>query len=91
MSRLVSRDVRTTTASNIAMIQEITSLNIWTAKQCEVKDALALDEMVEVPALDKWRIPYLCKLLSDRSQAYFEGRDEDVKTLSMYIDSLTIN
>ena len=73
------------------MIQDITKLNIWTAKQVEVKDALALEETVEVPAQDQWRIPYLCKLLSDRSQAYFEGRDEDVNTLTMYIDSLAIN
>ena len=91
MSRIVARDVRSTTAINIGLIQDITRINLWTARQSEVKEALVANEAVAVPDQDRWRIPYLIRLLSERSQAYFDGRDEDVQTLSSYIDSLAIN
>ena len=66
-------------------------MNPWTANQNDIRDALIAKETVPVPVMDKWRLPYLCSLLSQRSQAYYNGNDEEVKILSSYIGSLVTN
>ena len=91
MSRMISRDVRSTLGKNLRMISDLSGLNPWLTSLPKMQEALIANETVPVPTGDEWRIPYLCKLLSQRSDAYNEARDEDAELLSSYIKSLVIN
>ena len=59
------RDRGTHTGSNLARLQEETVINTWVATPALVKKALE-ESVPEVPAVDKWRIDYLDKLLQTR-------------------------
>ena len=89
MANLVSRDVRTTTGANLKLIQEASGLPIWGTSQEKLREALRVEEAVMVPKCDKWRVPYLSKLLEHRQELYYMG--EDVKENDDLINSLCIN
>ena len=91
LSKLLARDVRSTIGRNLNLIADLSRMNPWTANQNDIRDALIAKETVPVPVMDKWRLPYLCSLLSQRSEAYYNGNDEEVKILSSYIGSLVTN
>ena len=81
LSRLVSRDIIFTTGENLAIIRKSARLNPWEAKGCILKQQLCQSELVQVPDEDKWRIPYLRKLLILRRQS----DDQETQT---YIEEL---
>ena len=58
ISRIVSRDVRSTTGKNLALIRDLTGLNPWEARVQQLRQKLSLSETVKVPENDKWRAPY---------------------------------
>ena len=51
--------------------------------------AVLSNMLAVVPDRDRWRVSYLEKLLEERGQAYYEGRDHE--HLTVLIDSLCIN
>ena len=85
---LVSRDIRTTTGSNLDLIKELTGLDPWECTSREVKMVLA-ETYKEMNNHDMWRIPYLGKLLALRGELHSQLLDtNDVTNL---INSVCVN
>ena len=89
MAALVSRDIRSTTGSNLRMIEDTSGLSPWTTSQWRLKAALDESEFPLVPDNDLWRIPLLNKYLSYRQELFYSGLDAE--TLNQLINSLCIN
>ena len=69
----------------------MTQLNPWTARNGRLRAALEMNEHIDVPELDRWRLPYLCSLLSQRSQAYYMVMEQEEEELTSLINSLVVN
>ena len=89
MANLVSRDVQTTTGTNLRLIERETGLSAWITGQVKLKDALVQKETVPVEEREKWRIPLLNKLLIQKQELLYLG--EDIEDISGLINSLCIN
>ena len=89
MANLVSRDVQTTTGSNLRLIERETGLSAWSTGPGKLKDALVRHEIAPVEDREKWRIPLLNKLLIQRQELFYLG--EDIEDISGLINSLCIN
>ena len=89
MANLVSRDIRSTTGSNLRMIQETIGMSVWTTAQSRIKAAIIESQTAAAPENEEWRIPFQNKLLSHRQELSYLGEDTD--TLSQQINSLCIN
>ena len=76
---------------NLRLILDITHLDPWTTSYGKMKAALVTSEMVEVPELDKWRLPYLWSLLAQKREAHFSAMENLETTLDNLIQSLVIN
>ena len=59
LSRLLIRDRMSVTGKNLALIKELTGLTPWAASLVWIKEALSVQEQVEVPTPDIWRLIYL--------------------------------
>ena len=58
--RFLARDIQSVTGRNLSLIQETAKVNPWNASHRNIKDALGLEELVEVPETDRWRLRYFC-------------------------------
>ena len=87
----MARDIQSVTGQNLRLIHEVSQLNPWSASYRKLKERLVDAEQVEVPAQDRWRLPYLCSLLSQRGMAHNMAMDDEEQTLTDLIDSLVIN
>ena len=67
------------------------NLDPWTTSYGKLKAALVTTEMVEVPQQDKWRLPYLCSLLAQRSEAHRSAEVAEETRLDDLIHSLVTN
>ena len=56
-----------------------------------MKAALIAGEAAEVPKQDRWRLPFLSSLLSQRREAHNYASEEDEDRLTELIDSLVFN
>ena len=85
---IVAREIRTTTGRNLDLVRRLTGLYPWNCTPFQAKKALSsLD--AEVPSVDKWRIPYLAKLLDQRGEDHFQMKN--TSDLTDLIDSLCVN
>ena len=91
LSRLLARDVQSTTGRNLRLVQEVTNLNPWICSYGKLKAALIQAEVIAVPNEDRWRLPYLGTLLSQRREAFTMALETEEKRLTALIDSLVIN
>ena len=91
MSRYISRDIQSVTGRNLKLIENTAKLNPWTTSSSRIKNALVLEEAVEVPEVDRWRLPYLCSLLSQRREARNQAMEADETRLEELINSLVLN
>ena len=91
LSRFLARNVQSNTGKNLQYIQEETGLSPWFACRGGLRDALVAGEVVGVLPQDRWRIPYLGSLLSQRREARTLALEEEEKRLSQLIDSLVAN
>ena len=89
MANLVARDLRTTTGANLRMIERTSGHSAWDTGSDKMKDAIGQSETVQVIDNDKWRIPFLNKLLGHRQELSYLG--ENIETISDQINSLCIN
>ena len=64
LSRFVARDVMSVTGKNLRLLQEVSQCNPWSTSFRKLKQRLIEAELVVVPAQDRWRVPYLCALLT---------------------------
>ena len=88
MVGIVSRDIRSTTARNLRYIREESGLDPRIESPENLRKKL-LERKMAVPDEDKWRIPYLCRLLEERQQSHYLG--EDISRVTELIDALCIN
>ena len=91
LSRYLGRDVQTVTGKNLQYIQEEAGLSPWTTSKSRLRDALAAEELVDVPPQDRWRLPYLNSLLCQRREAINLALEDEEDRLSSLIDSLLAN
>ena len=92
LARVVAKDIRTTTARNMRMIEQETGGLTWATPGGKIREALATREPT-VPRVDAWRIPYLGRLLEERDVLAYQGNElsEEVDRVQELIDSLCIN
>ena len=92
LARLVAKDIRTTTARNMRMIEKETGGLTWAAPGGKIREELATREPA-VPRVDAWRIPYLGRLLEERDVLVYQGEElcEEVEQVQELIDSLCSN
>jgi hypothetical protein len=91
LSRLLARDIQSVTGKNLQYIYDASGLSPWTASYGRLRDALVAGEVVEVPLQDRWRLPYLSSLLSQRREAHNLALEEEENRLTKLIDSLVAN
>ena len=91
LSRLLARDIQSVTGKNLTLLKELSNLNPWVTKQCQLRNALIAAEMVEVPLVDQWRLSYLLSLLSQKTQAHSLVLEEQESRLEELINSLVRN
>ena len=91
LARLLARDIQSVTGRNLRLLQDLTQLDPWTTSYGRLKSALIAEELVEVPLLDRWRLPYLRTLLSQRREAFNLALEDEEKRLDVLISSLVIN
>ena len=91
LSRYLARDVQSVTGRNLRLVQETSRLDPWTTPSSKLKNALISSEMVEVPIMDRWRLPYLRSLLSQRRAACSLAMEEEEARLEELIESHVFN
>ena len=89
LARLVSKDIRSTTAKNLRMVEKETGGLTWAAPDLKIKEELAKREAV-CEEVDRWRIPYLGKLLEERDTLVYQGKEDSNQVIELQelIDSL---
>ena len=63
MARIVSRDLRSVTGRNVALLTEVAGLSPWDYTKCRIQENLL---KTAVPSNDEWRSGLLMKLLEER-------------------------
>ena len=91
LSNLCARDIRTNTGSNLSFIKSLTGLDIREYGANRIKDELQRVLSPEVPVMDRWRLPYLEKLLANRCEAFYNGDSDHYNYLNELIHSLVTN
>ena len=91
LANVVSRDIQTTTGTNIRMVEEASGLSAWDCSQEKLRDAIREKELVEVEMHDQWRIPYLNKLLGQRQELVYLGHEIEETRVEELINSLCIH
>ena len=91
MANIVGRDIRSTTGSNLQLLEEASGLNPWVYDSSRLKVDLSSRDSVEVSDQERWRVMYLRKLLETKQNYHYLGDGERVKNVSNLIDSLCIN
>ena len=93
MARLVVKDVRTTTAKNIKVLEREAGGLSWGSTTREIRKEL-FKKVEDIPVTDQWRLPYLTKLLEQRDVMTYNGEGEESEELTRVkelLDSLCIN
>ena len=92
LARIVSKDIRSTTARNIRLIERETGGLTWTATSWKIREEIVRREL-KVSDEDSWRIEYLGKLLEKRDTLVYCGQEdsEEVVRVQGLLDSLCSN
>jgi hypothetical protein len=77
MANLAARDVRSTTGSNIKLLEDSSGLNPGEYGTFRMKQELEKKDVVDIPEQDNWRINYLASLLEQRQVQHYEGNVEE--------------
>ena len=91
VARLAARDLRSSVGTNLALLQRETGLDPWVIGAGHLRAALLAADKVVVPDVDKWRVPYLERLLAERLQAYYIADTLAEEQLTVLINSLVVN
>ena len=91
MFNIVSRDIRTTTGSNLAFVQAASGLDPVYYGSKRIKEEISKREIVPIPENDQWRLLYLSKLLEQRQVSYYLGNADEMNELSQLIESLCVS
>ena len=88
---MLARDLRSSVGSNLALLRQETGLDPWVIGPGHLQTALLAKDRVVVPDRDKWRVPYLERLLAERLQAYYRADTLAEEKLTVLINSLVVN
>ena len=91
MANIVSRDVRTTTGSNLRLPSLVSGLDVWNATQNDLRESIGRSLQVPVENINSWRIIYLDKLLAQRQELSYLGLSMEKEKVQELIDSLCRN
>ena len=91
VARLAARDLRTSVGAILDLIQRETGLDPWAAGPGQLRAALLKRDLVAVPEVDRWRVPYLWRLLAERLQAHYTADTTTEERLTVLINSLVVN
>ena len=83
-------DLRTVTGRNVALLRQETGLDPVSSHSWDVKVKL-MESAARVPEVDRWRMDYLARLLTERGEASYRVEDSVVLRLTALIDSLCVN
>ena len=88
MANIASRDLRSTTGSNIRVVEQLSGLDIWECNPTELKEVLKQKDLVDVPLPDQWRIKFLATLLAQRQELHYSGASDEENRLTELIHNL---
>ena len=71
MAGLAGRDIRSTTGTNLKMLEENSGLDPWVYGSGRIKQELEKAEIVAVPPQDQWRVGYLARLFEERQLLHY--------------------
>ena len=91
MFNLVRRDIRSTTGNNLAIVEAASGLDPFSYGSRRLKEEISKKEIVPIPGMDRWRLPYLTNLLEQRQMLSYFGRTDEANEISKLIDSLCVN
>ena len=91
VARLVARDVRSTTGSNLTSLKLETGLNPWLYGGQRLRETLKVSHRATIPEGDEGRVLYLKSLLSERMKAFYDGNGELEAHYDELIHSLVAN
>ena len=89
--RFLARDIQSVTGRNLSRIQETAKVSPWNTNHRNIKDALGLKELVEVPETDRWRLRYFCSLIQQKRLARKCNLVSEEAVLDSLIASLVRN
>ena len=93
IARLVMKDIRTTTAKNIRVLERETGGLSWRSTSGEIRKVFFKRAELD-PDTDQWRLAYLSKLLEQRDTLVYNREGEDSEELvraKELLDSLCRN
>ena len=76
------------------MVEDASGLSVWNTCQIKLREQIRKKETVEIENQEKWRIPYLSKLLGQRQELVYQGMDkeeEEMTRIDDLINSLCTN
>ena len=85
---LVSRDLQSTTAKNLKLVQSQSGCDLWTSGPVYMKQALHDKQTVEIPSQEEWKVQYLSSLLSQLAEAKSLVQKDRINRLQELLDSL---
>ena len=91
VARLAARDLRSSVGTNLALLQRETGLDPWVVGPGHLRAVLLDKARVVVPDQDKWRVPYLERLLAERLQAYYTADTLAEEKLTALINPIVVN
>ena len=91
MANIAGRDLKSTTGSNLRVVQDSSGLDPWECSSANLKLMLQQKEQVMVPSQDTWRVQYLCTLLAQMQELHYLGAEEEKAKVTKLIDSLCVN
>ena len=83
-------DLRTVTGRNVALLRQEAGLDPVSSSSFYVRVKL-MEGAAKVPEVDKWRMDYLARLLTERGEASYTVEGGVVVRLTALIDSLCVN
>ena len=91
LCRLSARDIRTNIGMNLDAIRKETGLDPWNFGARRIGEELCKFHARLPPTKDTWRIPFLGKLLSARTEFYYRGETANYEEINSLIASLVTN
>ena len=91
LANLIARDRRSVTGKNVRLVMENSGADVWSGSPAKIRAGLVEAELVEVAAVDKWRVKYLDTLLQQRQEWHYRGEMEEEEQIQTLIDSLCVN
>ena len=84
---LVARNLQTNTAKDIKIVEAMSGTNLWAVGQYKLKKELHMNQLVDIPIRDRWRLNYLALLLRQHQEARLQVQEDRVTRIQELINS----